>query len=67
MVYVINKQGQALMPTERFGKVRRLLKNSLAHVVCQRNILQVANKEPYNKNGKIRKQAGGFIWKFAIE
>ena len=34
MVYVINKQGQALMPTERFGKVRRLLKNSLAHVVC---------------------------------
>ena len=35
MVYVINKQGQALMPTERFGKVRRLLKNSLAHVVCR--------------------------------
>lgn len=35
MVYVINKQGQALMPTERFGKVRRLLKNNLAHVVCR--------------------------------
>lgn len=35
MVYVINKQGQALMPTERFGKVRRLSKNSLAHVVCR--------------------------------
>ena len=35
MVYVINKQGQVLMPTERFGKVRRLLKNSLAHVVCR--------------------------------
>ena len=34
MVYVINKQGQALMPTERFGKVRRLLKNGLSHVVC---------------------------------
>lgn len=33
MVYVISKQRQALMPTERFGKVRRLLKNSLAHVV----------------------------------
>lgn len=33
MVYVINKQGQALMPTERFGKVRRLLKNGLAHVM----------------------------------
>ena len=35
MVYVINKDGQALMPTERFGKVRRLLKNGLAHVVCR--------------------------------
>lgn len=35
MVYVINKEGQALMPTERFGKVRRLLKNGFAHVVCR--------------------------------
>lgn len=35
MVYVINKEGQALMPTERFGKVRRLLKNGLTHVVCR--------------------------------
>lgn len=35
MVYVINKEGQALMPTERFGKVRRLLKNGLAHIVCR--------------------------------
>ena len=35
MVYVINKQGTPLMPTERFGKVRRMLKNSLAHVVCR--------------------------------
>lgn len=33
MVYVISKQGKPLMPTERFGKVRRMLKNSLAHVV----------------------------------
>ena len=33
MVYVISKQGTPLMPTERFGKVRRILKNSLAHVV----------------------------------
>ena len=33
MVYVINRQGQALMPTERYGKVRRLLKSHLAHVV----------------------------------
>ena len=35
MVYVINKQGTPLMPTERFGKVRRMLKNNLAHVVCR--------------------------------
>lgn len=32
--------------------------------VCQRNILQVANKEPYNKKGNTRKQAGGYVWKF---
>lgn len=30
--------------------------------VCQRNILQVANKTP-TKSGGTRKQAGGFIWK----
>ena len=30
--------------------------------VCSRNILQVANKTEY-KPGKIRKQAGGYIWK----
>lgn len=36
-----------------------------AHIatgVCQRNILQVAHKTEY-KPGKIRKQAGGYIWK----
>lgn len=31
--------------------------------VCQRNILQVANKDEY-KPGLARKQAGGFVWKF---
>lgn len=35
MVYVIDRQGKALMPTERHGKVRRLLKGGLAHVVCR--------------------------------
>ena len=30
--------------------------------VCQRNILQVANGTIY-RNGKVRKQAGGFVWK----
>lgn len=33
MVYVLNKQGKPLMPTERHGKVRRMLRDGLAHVV----------------------------------
>ena len=32
MVYVLNKQGKPLMPTARHGKVRRLLREGLAHV-----------------------------------
>ena len=34
----------------------------LATGVCQRNILQVAHKTEW-KPGKVRKQAGGYIWK----
>lgn len=33
MVYVINKNGEPLMPTERHGKVRRMLRDGKAHVV----------------------------------
>ena len=33
MVYVISKTGQPLMPTERYGKVRRMLKSNKAKVV----------------------------------
>jgi 5-methylcytosine-specific restriction endonuclease McrA len=33
MVYVISKDGKPLMPTKRYGKVRRLLKQKLAKVV----------------------------------
>ncbi len=33
MVYVLNKDGQPLMPTERYGKVRRLLKSEQAVVI----------------------------------
>lgn len=40
---------------------------SLITKVCGRNILQVANQTPFNSKGNIRKQAGGFIWKFATE
>ena len=32
-IYVISKDGQPLMPTTRFGKVRRLLKNKKAKVI----------------------------------
>ena len=33
MVYVLSKDGKPLMPTERHGKVRRMLKSGLAKVV----------------------------------
>lgn len=33
MVYVINKDGKPLMPTNRYGKVRHLLKNKQAKVI----------------------------------
>ena len=33
--------------------------------VCARNILLVACKTSYNKKGLVRKQAGGFIWRFS--
>lgn len=35
--------------------------------VCARNILQVADKKPFNVKGSVRKQAGGYVWKFADE
>lgn len=35
LVYVLKQNGQPFMPTERFGKVRRLLKEKKAKVVCR--------------------------------
>lgn len=35
MVYVLNKNGNPLMPTERYGKVRKMLKEDKARVVCK--------------------------------
>ena len=32
--------------------------------ICARNILQVANRTPFNSKGSTRKQAGGYIWEF---
>ena len=34
-VYVISKDGQPFMPTSRFGKVRRLLRDKKAKVVSR--------------------------------
>ena len=33
MVYVLDRDGKPIMPTERHGKVRRLLRDKKAHVV----------------------------------
>ena len=35
-VCVISKNGERLMPTTRYGKVRRLLKMGKAHICCRR-------------------------------
>lgn len=35
LVYVLNKDGNPLMPTERFGKVRRMLKRGEANIVSR--------------------------------
>lgn len=35
--------------------------------VCARNILQVASKIPFNQKGNVRKQAGGYVWKYKDE
>ena len=33
MVYIVNKKGNPLMPTTRYGKVKRLLKSGKAVVI----------------------------------
>lgn len=35
--------------------------------VCARNIHQVASKTPFNQKGDVRKQAGGYFWKYKDE
>lgn len=34
MVYVVSKSGKPLMPTDRYGHIRKLLKNKLAVPIC---------------------------------
>lgn len=51
---------------DKDGKVIKIYKSAAqAHIetgICARNILQVANKTPYNTKGKTRSMAGGYIW-----
>lgn len=50
---------------DKDGKVIKIYKSAAqAHIetgICARNILQVANKTPYNTKGKTRSMAGGYI------
>ena len=52
MVYVINKNGQPLMPTENHAKVRILLKNKKAKVIkrCPFTIQLLYNSTNYTQN-----------------
>lgn len=56
---------QKTMNGEFIAMYRNAKDASMASGVCQRNILQVANKTPFNVAGAVRKQAGGYIWEFA--
>lgn len=52
MVYVLNKNGQPLMPTNRHGKVKHLLKDSKAKVVkrCPFTIQLLYDSTNYTQN-----------------
>ena len=52
MVYVLNKDGHPLMPTENHGKVRILLKQKKAKVIkrCPFTIQLVYNSKNYTQN-----------------
>lgn len=45
-VYVLDKDGNPLMPTTRFGKVRRMLKDGLAKAVCTKPFTIQLQYEP---------------------
>lgn len=51
MVYIISQDGQPLMPTDRYGKVRRLLKSDKAKVIkrCPFTIQLLYNSTDYTQ------------------
>ena len=60
MVYVLNKDGQPLMPTDRHGKVRHLLKEGKAKVVkrCPFTIQLLYNSTNYTQDITLGVDAG---------
>ena len=56
MVYVLNKDGEQLMPTERFGRVRHLLKARKAFIV---NYHPFTIKLTYSCNSKVQEVSLG--------
>ena len=76
-------QNDGLVYYNRFVKTKRIVQMDLesnliavyanaadaekATGVCARNILQVANRTPFNEKGLVRKTAGHFKWAFESE
>lgn len=60
MVYVLNQYGNPLMPTKRFGKVRRLLDNKQAKVIrrCPFTIQLLYSTTDYRQNITLGVDAG---------
>lgn len=56
---------QYTMDGDLLASYPNAMEASRATGVCKRNILQVASGTPYNAKGKTRKQAGGYVWRFA--
>ncbi|EOS62132.1 hypothetical protein C815_00023 [Firmicutes bacterium M10-2] len=60
MVYVLDQSGQPLMPTERHGKVRHLLKSGKAKVIkrCPFTIQLLYNSTHYTQDITLGVDAG---------
>ena len=67
MVYVLNKEGQPLMPTNRHGKVKHLLKEGKAKVVkrCPFTIQLTYDVKNYTQNVKVKVDEGSKIVGFS--
>ena len=68
MVYVLNKNGQPLMPTNRHGKVKHLLKEGKAVIVkrCPFTIQLTYEVKNYTQKTKIKVDTGSKIAGFSV-